>query len=154
MFGGGGAGSSAGPPLSTGGTGVEGLEAKPGAGGAVVDGGGGVHSIGNSGSCSARLASPAAAQGTRMSSEASLRSGNIGRSGKGSGNRQEKSEGRNNRKEACVERKVASIFWVCLAATSVAFKRSIVQQATTNHVKKSTELEPLTGQQHGCKKKR
>jgi hypothetical protein len=62
VSGGGGAGSSAGPPLSTGGTGVEGSEAKPGAGGAVVDGGG-VHSMGKSGSCSARLASPPAAAG-------------------------------------------------------------------------------------------
>jgi hypothetical protein len=61
---------------------VEGSEANPGAGGAVVDGGG-VHSIGKSGSCSARLVSPAAAEWTRKRkrSEASLSSGagDIGR---------------------------------------------------------------------------
>ena len=76
VFGGGGAGSSAGPPLSTGGTGVEGSAANPGAGGAVVDGGG-VHSMGKSGSCSARLVSPAA-EWTRKRSEVSVRSGDIG----------------------------------------------------------------------------
>lgn len=79
VFGGGGAGSSAGPPLSTGGTGVEGSAANPGAGGAVVDGGG-VHSMGKSGSCSARLVSPAAAaEWTRKRSEVSVRSGDIGK---------------------------------------------------------------------------
>lgn len=56
---------------------MEGSAAKPGAVGAVVDGGG-VHSMGKSGSCSARLVSPAAAAWTRKRSEASVRSGDIG----------------------------------------------------------------------------
>jgi hypothetical protein len=125
VFGGGGAGSSAGPPLSTGGTGVEGSEANPGAGGAVVDGGG-VHSMGKSGSCSARLVS-AAAEWTRKRSEVSQRTGDIGNRQR---LRQRGSEGdgwqwsgHDKGMRAGRGRKpppLAAIFWVCLTVTSFA----------------------------------
>jgi hypothetical protein len=75
VLGGGGGGSSAGPPFS-GGTGVEGSAAKPGPGGAVEEGGG-VHSMGKSGSCSTRRTSPAEAGRRRRRNEVSVRSRGI-----------------------------------------------------------------------------